>query len=544
MLIEISCDAFESYGKSRPPIVFRKGLNTILGDHAGSNSIGKSTFLLIVDFAFGGDDYAKSDAVRHVGTHTINFKYEFDGHLFYFSRETLTPERVNVCDENYNAQGEPLTIKQFREKLFELYRIGLTGISFRDILGRYFRVYGRDNLSERRPLLAAARESDEKAITALLRLFGKYGRFEELKSVEQESIARRNAFKEAQKYEFVPFGITTKKQFSENESRIVALRNELDSLAEQTDKKLSADDLQQADVASELKGKLTYARRQRGRLKSQLRAMEANMGQGVLPTEEDISDLSRFFPQVDTKTIGQIEHFHVLMHNVLTDEFEDERQRLSALIESADKEIAALEAEQRKLGIPAKLPKTFLDRYTELSGRIRALEKQNEAYTKLLDLKDEVKSVAARLVEVQEQELRFLQSDINNKMAKLNDYIYDGTHKPPILDLKSVKSYVFETPDDTGTGTSYKSLVVFDLSVLELTPLPALAHDSLILKNIGDAPIERIMELYLRTQKQVFIALDKDDSYTERTSVILNETAVLQLSGDGNQLFGRSWNNK
>jgi hypothetical protein len=85
-------------------------------------------------------------------------------------------------------------------------------------------------------------------------------------------------------------------------------------------------------------------------------------------------------------------------------------------------------------------------------------------------------------------------------------------------------------------------MFVFDLSVLDMTPLPAVAHDSVILKNIGDAPIERLMELYLQSDKQTFIALDKDDSYSSRTSEILNQTAVLRLSDNGKQLFGRSWN--
>ncbi|WP_054753483.1 hypothetical protein [Piscibacillus salipiscarius] len=38
-------------------IEFQKGLNVVLGDNKGSNSIGKSTLLMIVDFVFGGNTY-------------------------------------------------------------------------------------------------------------------------------------------------------------------------------------------------------------------------------------------------------------------------------------------------------------------------------------------------------------------------------------------------------------------------------------------------------------------------------------------------------
>lgn len=542
MLIEIRCDEFRSYGKPRPPIIFHPGLNTVLGDSSGSNSIGKSTFLLIVDFVFGGEDYAKSDAVRNIGQHTIQFAFEFNGNRFYFSRSTLDLGSVSVCNSNY-LEIDSLSLSKFRDTLSELYNIHQK-ISFRDMVGRYFRVYGRDNLSEKRPLHAVARESDEQAITALLKLFGVFNRFEEYKAIERENKAKRNAYKEARKYEFLPFSITTKKQYTDNCRKIAELYEELETLTLQTDKNLSAEDLQQADEASEIKGKLAYARRQRSRFKSQLQAVEVNMMQGIIPTEGNLADLSRFFPDANIKSIAEIENFHLRMQHILSAELKEEKQRLTALITSVDNEIERLENEQRKLGIPTKLSKPFLDKYSELNGKIRALEKQNEAYTTFQGLNEDVKIAASRLMEVQDQELRFLENDINAEMVRLNDFIYDGTHKPPILDLKSVKSYVFETPDDTGTGTSYKSLVVFDLSVLKLTELPALVHDSVILKNIGDQPIERIMELYLKCQKQVFISLDKDDSYTERTSEILRNTTVLQLSANGNELFGRSWNTK
>ncbi len=50
MLVEIHCDEFMSYGKPRKPIIFHEGLNTVLGGQSADNSIGKSTFLLIIDY--------------------------------------------------------------------------------------------------------------------------------------------------------------------------------------------------------------------------------------------------------------------------------------------------------------------------------------------------------------------------------------------------------------------------------------------------------------------------------------------------------------
>ena len=59
MLFEISCDKFLENGQVRPAVKFHKGLNVVLGTELRANSIGKSTFLLIIDFVFGGNDYVK-----------------------------------------------------------------------------------------------------------------------------------------------------------------------------------------------------------------------------------------------------------------------------------------------------------------------------------------------------------------------------------------------------------------------------------------------------------------------------------------------------
>ena len=125
-------------------------------------------------------------------------------------------------------------------------------------------------------------------------------------------------------------------------------------------------------------------------------------------------------------------------------------------------------------------------------------------------------------------------------MCRLNDAIYEGAHNAPILDFSDT-GYIFFTPDNTGTGIAYKGLIVYDLAVLGLTKLPILVHDSVVLKQISDDAIENIIKLYSSCGKQVIIALDKQDSYSEKTSRLLNEAAVLQLTRNGQELFGRSW---
>lgn len=132
MLYEIECDQFaETINGQRVPrgrIRFRPGLNTVLGDKQGENSIGKSTFLLAVDFCFGGGDYldsekTKNNVVKFVGNHVIKFAFKFGERIEYYSRSTLDPTHVSICNENYNEIGDPMPLTDFQDHLFASYQI-------------------------------------------------------------------------------------------------------------------------------------------------------------------------------------------------------------------------------------------------------------------------------------------------------------------------------------------------------------------------------------------------------------------------------------
>lgn len=172
--------------------------------------------------------------------------------------------------------------------------------------------------------------------------------------------------------------------------------------------------------------------------------------------------------------------------------------------------------------------------------QIENLQKENQSYVELNRLKNNKKDNEARLTEVKKKQFAILANELNAKMKSINQFIYGEMYKSPIISF-SDNSYSFFTPDDTGTGIAYKGLVVFDLSVLRMTKLPIIVHDSIVLKQISDIAIEKILELYEKSGKQVIIALDKQSSYTKKANAILNTNSVLQLSTNDGELFGRSW---
>ena len=581
MLYEIWCDRFRTGGKDgqiRPPIRFHAGLNAVLGTQTRSNSIGKSTFLMIIDYVFGGIDYLDSDAHTFVGEHEIYFTFRFGDTMHRFCRKTIEKDVVYLCkncswaeeearlerirfneekakdapallehDLNpYVLTDEMLKVDEYCKFLFNEYRIESENISFRNIVGRYFRVYGRPNHDEHQPLHNTPREKDSEAITALQRLFGETQQIKDLKANEKEKAEEKKAYKAAQKYHLVRH-ITTKKALKQATEERDKLQEELNDLIRSKDREVEQADLSRSDEAAAINRKLAALRRNRSRLKSQLEALYINIDGHTAVTRGDIRDLAFFFPDVNIVELQSIEDFHQRLRAVLESEMSEERAQLQSSIDNLDAEIRALEEQYRSLGIPTRLPTPFLQNYSDLTMRINDLNAQIDSFQKNKDVDDAHKAAAAALKAAQEKELPRIAGEINAQMVRISDEILGPEREAPRLDLKDGKSYTFGTSTNRGTGNNYKNLIIYDLSILTKTDLPAFIHDSFLLTDIGDTPTGAIVKQYIKTEpsgKQVFIALDKTKSYGEETDKDLNDHQVLYLSEDGNELFGWSWDHK
>ena len=581
MLYEIWCDRFRTGGKDgqiRPPIRFHAGLNAVLGTQTRSNSIGKSTFLMIIDYVFGGIDYLDSDAHIFVGEHEIYFTFRFGDTMHRFCRKTIEKDVVYLCENcswaeeearlerirlneekakdapallehdlnPYVLTDETLKVDEYCKFLFNEYRIESENISFRNIVGRYFRVYGRPNHDEHQPLHNTPREKDSEAITALQRLFGETQQIKDLKANEKEKAEEKKAYKAAQKYHLVRH-ITTKKALKQATEERDKLQEELNDLIRSKDREVEQADLSRSDEAAAINRKLAALRRNRSRLKSQLEALYINIDGHTAVTRGDIRDLAFFFPDVNIVELQSIEDFHQRLRAVLESEMSEERAELQSSIDNLDAEIRALEEQYRSLGIPTRLPTPFLQNYSDLTMRINDLNSQIESFQKNKDVDDAHKAAAAALKAAQEKELPRIAGEINAQMVRISDEILGPEREAPRLDLKDGKSYTFGTSTNRGTGNNYKNLIIYDLSILTKTDLPAFIHDSFLLTDIGDTPTGAIVKQYIKTElsgKQVFIALDKTESYGEETDKDLNDHQVLYLSEDGNELFGWSWDHK
>lgn len=537
MLKEIICDEFK-----QKKIVFFEGLNVVLGDENGSNSIGKSTFLMIIDFVFGGKDYAikSTDIQKNVGFHTIKFAFEFNQQKYYFSRNTADTEMINVCDEKYNV-CDRISVEHYTDKLKKMYDFGEVESSFRDVVGRYSRVYGKENLNEKHPLDVVSNEKAGQPINALLKLCGLYEAIKEIEEVAKKKKDELAAFKNAQKYNFISnIGVRQRK---ENDKRLLELVNEKNTIMEELNNRLLDFDSQKADIVLGLKRELSLINRKIRSQKAKLIPLKDNLSGTRRMADEDINNIKKFFPEADLRQVIEIENFHKEIDVVLKEEVKEEISNIEAILRLLEENKEKVAGKIKAITDTENLSQVILFKYAEIQREEEILNNQNSYFDKKVVLDNEKKDAEERCEMVKKQQLIQLQNMLNIKMEELNDIIYKGTKVAPTIAFDK-NQYVFETVDDTGTGTCYRGMVLYDLSVLNLTCLPVLIHDSVLLKQIEDIAVEKILEMYNESEKQVFIALDKVSSYSQRSQEILNANMVLTLGPDGDELFGRSWSKK
>ena len=112
------------------------------------------------------------------------------------------------------------------------------------------------------------------------------------------------------------------------------------------------------------------------------------------------------------------------------------------------------------------LPKEYfhLKIFVDTKSEIDALKTQNQAYLTLKELqaaKAQTEEVLKRNIE---DILREIENELNTKMKAINDSLFSTPRKPPHIHFNKHYSYKFETPDDTGTGSNFNGMIVFDLA--------------------------------------------------------------------------------
>lgn len=535
MLKQIYCENFK-----QKLIEFHEGLNTVLGTQYGDNSIGKSTMLMIIDFVFGGNDYIEksTDVQSNVGPHEFKIQFVFGDKDYYFVRNNTNYNEVYICNKDFTIE-KSITIDEYRRFLAKKYEI--TDLSFRECVSLFSRIYGRENLNEHKPLLLTPGLSDESGILNLVKLFGNYSTIEQYNKIFKEEKEKVNIYNKASKLNFI--SLITAKEYKNNIKKLEEVSKKLEEISDKYDQTFTDIDSTLSDAAIEIKNRLTNLRRQKSKEEAKLREIQRSADIGSVSITKDFSELQKFFPNLNVKKLSEIESFHKSVGTILKQEQNEEKNTLQYNINLLNEDISVAESELNSLLKTTNISKAILKDYSYFQKQKEILENQIKNYEKIKVLNNNKNVAEKTYQEVLQNEENKIESQLNIKILKVNEYIYGEEIKPPIFKLNNTK-YSYSTPDDTGTGTNYKNLIIFDYSVLSLTQLPYIVHDSILLKQIADSALEKILTLYTILHKQTFISLDKQTTYSKQTQDILNNTKVLSLYPNGGELFGRAWNKK
>ncbi len=533
MLTEVRCDKFRT-----DRIPFRPGLNVVLGDENGTNSIGKSTLLMVIDFAFGGNSLLKHniDLVAELGDHDYFFSFTFNRELMRFRRGTFQPDLVYKCSEDYQPTT-PIPIEEYTAILKAAYGIQLEEISFRSLVGLYFRVWGKDNLSVQKPLHVVQVKPGRECVDNLIKTFDRFGPIKKLANSLKVREEERKALNAAFKTQIIPK--IDKRKAKANESRIAAIETEIDDIKVNLAKyATNISEVVNREVL-ELKLHKDKLLSVKLDLESKLARIQGNITGNRHIKSRHFAALSRFFPEIDKGRLTRVEEFHSGVAKLLKTELRGSEANLKENLARIDAEIANIEARMAKTLSTIDQPTVIVDRVYDLAVDLGEARHENLHFENNQCLREDIKGLKKSLSARKAEEIELIKNILNDTLRRIVTLIFGPERKSPEIGIEE-NSYTYEVFEDTGTGTAYASLIVLDLAVFQATILPFIAHDSLLFKNVENDSVANLFRFYLSIEKQSFVAIDEIDKYGKEASAMLRKQSVIQLNNT-NVLYVKDW---
>lgn len=538
MLKEIRCAHF-----SHQVVSFHPGLNVILGDDDAKNSIGKSTMLMVIDFALGGSTFLKDEAgaIRELGHHRYNFAFEFGAERRYFSRATDSDKVVQVCNKAYEPQGE-LGLDDFNRLLKQLYGMEALEHSFRSVINPFGRIWKKGGLDPSHPFVAVPKEAGAIAVGRLIDLFGRspdvaderktLEGLKDLKKVINDSMTA-NIIPKVSKAKYTD----NQASISRNKHQIEQLRNGFGGALNVYESLFDESLRQRQQRKNELAG-------QRAELQSKVKRLEREIS-GITPRlAANIALVADFFPTVDVQRLEQVEAFHQKIGSIVKKELKDELADSLTHEASLAAEMAAVEREIQKALEAKGMPDDVFSRVLELKDAVDKATSENEHFDRKAGVEESILRSSERLELIYSGIFLDVEREVNQKLRAFNKVVYGPLRSSSELRIKSANSYQFTSPDDTGTGKSFAGLVGFDLAMLSLTALPLVLHDSIIYKNIEVPATRRILRILAAVKsKQIFLAFDEASKFGSEAEKLLKCFTVVKLAHD-DLLYSKDWRTK
>ncbi|WP_418968482.1 DUF2326 domain-containing protein [Alloscardovia omnicolens] len=560
MLLSIWSPEFKCGDQPRNPILFHPGLNTVEGGAKAENAIGKSTVLSLIDFVYGGRSFIYSDVVQHseaIGHHTIFFSLRLHGVEYHFSRATDRRGYVDRYeDSGWKNQIETWPLDEYTNFLLQEYGLENRGGSFRELVGRYVRI-GEDDLANLdKPLSADPRANDAEGAIALIKLLDFYT---DLEVAIKRSIQLQTSYNLIQKTTklglFDALKLTKKSEYEDAKQQLISYQRESQALRSQTDldlfeaKRLSR--LQQEGARAEL----IPLQERATALGARLALIKATLSGEQRFASDKLEEFYRFFPHADRKKLEEIEYFHHRLSEIFEFQLQEQEHALNAQLEELNIAIQQQIMRVHELGESVALDDKVYDENAELAQKIQVLQTQIKNYELKKEREKEKKEAKSEL----ERQLVLVQDfivRINQGLATTKKIIYRNqkSHpRPAILSMK-IKGpsigYNLDHQGNSSIGNKSMNLLIFDYTLLQITDLPFLVHDSTLIKQVAHEPVGELIQEYVKAKelkskagesKQVFFAFDAAHVYGTETAQLIKETRVIGLGENTGALYGRTW---
>jgi len=531
MLKEIRCNYF-----IKNPITFTLGLNVILGDSHSTNSIGKSTLLMILDFVFGGNTYLQknSGAKEELGHHIFSYNFEFESENYYYQRNTEDENTVFICDKDYNIISE-LDLKTYTYDLMVYYKIQ-NELSFRSTINPYTRIWGKENYDVDKPIQNFLKESEAISIANFIKLFNQYHNISETSNKIKAENESKKILSNLHKTKYIEN--LTKTQFKKNEKEIERIKKEIEGIKNNLlEFTINVEELSNKELIK-LKTEKSILLESQSLIQNKIKRLELNLDRKSIKSAY-FNKLSEFFENPNESKIKEIELFHNKISEILNRELTATLQSLDEENNNFNTQIEQLNYKISSLLENVDSPKIIVEKIYDLTIESTKYDTANKFYQEKIDTIDNLKILNEELEKNITSILSDIQTMVNSEILKVSEKIHSGQKKIPSLKLNK-KNYRYDHSSNTGTGKSYADLIEFDLAIFYLTQLPILIHDSILFKNIEDKSVDKIIEQYLTFDKQIFIALDGINRYSIKTQDILTSRSIIKLS-ETKKLFNRDW---
>lgn len=533
MLREIRCEKFRTR-----VVPFHPGLNVVLGDDNATNSIGKSTLLMLVDFVFGGSTLLEwnKDVVAELGHHHYDFAFEFDSELHRFRRETITPETVYVCDADYKVLSA-MQLDEFNAFLKHAYGLEQPGQTFRAAVGLHLRVWGKANLIPDEPLHASPKQKDKDCIDNLVKTYGKFEAIRARDNAARKAEMELKVIKAAASNQLIPK--VTKTGYAQAKVQIASLERDLEDVRQNLASYATSLSAVINKEVLDLKERKEVLLQRRMTVAGRLQRVDRNLGGKRSLHGGNFQDLQRFFPQINTERLAEVEAFHDGVARILKEQLKQSKEQLVEELTVIDLSIAGIDAEMAAALGSVDQPESLVDHVYKVALSLQTARASRDGYELEQAHVEALRKAREALAEVKQRILAEIEASVNDGMRDIVSEAVGEHRKSPRLSLDDA-SYNFEVFEDTGTGTAYFGLVLFDMAVFRATSLPAIAHDSVLFKNISNDSVAHLIGLYAESQKQSFIALDEIQKYGTTAARILQRQSVIQLS-DRAVLYVKDW---